>query len=97
MLLPFKLATIYFASSNIEQATEGMKIPRLGMRNVSSHLKYTIHHHSPNQSMRSLVLVLNIIIFTYTVIMVIQSMFYTIQADNKTSLTPVGIVKLHQE
>lgn len=25
MLLPFKLATIYFASSNIEQATEGMK------------------------------------------------------------------------
>lgn len=29
--------------------------------------------------------------------MVIQSMFYTIQADNKTSLTPVGIVKLHQE
>lgn len=25
MLLPFKLATIYFASSNIEQATKGMK------------------------------------------------------------------------
>lgn len=29
--------------------------------------------------------------------MVIQSMFYTIQADNKTSITPVGIVQLHQE
>lgn len=29
--------------------------------------------------------------------MVLQSMFYTIQADNKTSITPVGIVKLHQE
>lgn len=67
MLLPFKLATIYFASSNIEQATEGMKkrSPKIRDKNVSSHLKYTIHHHSPNQSMRSLVLVLNIVIFTY--------------------------------
>lgn len=29
--------------------------------------------------------------------MVIKSIFYTIQADNKKSPTPVGIVKLHQE
>lgn len=69
MLLPFKLATIYFASSNIEQATEGMKKRSPKIRDDKCFqplkLKYTIHHHSPNQSMRSLVLVLNIIIFTY--------------------------------
>lgn len=47
MLLPFKLATIYFASSNIEQATEGMKKRSPKIRDQKCFQPLKIHNSPP--------------------------------------------------